>query len=77
MAAFPFCIFQIKVNIYSAFFSTLICFTGVLKIGIAKKNHITQTEKLELILPILPKKDTKCNERANKEPRLQGKQKSI
>ena len=49
-------VFQIKVNICCALFSTLICFAGGLKICIAKKNLFTQTEKLEQILPVLPKK---------------------
>ena len=49
-------VFQIKVNICSAFFFTLICFVGVLKICTAKKNLFTQTEKLEHILLVLPKK---------------------
>ena len=56
VAASSRCVFQIKVTICSAFFSTLIFFSGVLKICIASKNLFTQTEKLEHILPVLPKK---------------------
>ena len=49
-------LFEIKVNICSAFFSTRISFEGVLKIYIANKILLTQTEKLEDKLPVLPKK---------------------
>ena len=38
VAAFPPWVFQINVNICSAFFSTLICFANVLKICIEKNN---------------------------------------
>ena len=47
--------FKLKLTC-SAFFSTLICFAGGLKICIAKRNLFTQTEKLEQILAVLPKK---------------------
>ena len=61
VAAFPRSVFQIKVAICSAFFSTLIFFAGVFffwrgkGLCITNKNLFTQTEKLEHILLVLHK----------------------
>ena len=48
--------FQIQVNMWFVFFPKRNFFAGVLKIYIANKNLLTQTEKLEHILPVLLKK---------------------
>ena len=56
VAPSPHWMFQIKANIWSEFFLRQNFFTGVLKIYIAKKNLLIQTEKIEHILPVLLKK---------------------
>ena len=49
-------VFQIKANIWSTFFPRRNFLAGVLKIYIANKNLLIQTEKIEHILPVLLKK---------------------
>ena len=56
MAASPRRVFQSKANIRSAFFPRRNFLVGVLKICIANKNLLIQTEKIERTLPVPLKK---------------------